>query len=389
MMEAKLIYQNFDGLDVTFQGAFPGELLSFLERSKDEAQARNGSLVINLSSVEGEFLIVILREKGAGGYSYLFDTGPWGAIWMVSKNQDPEKWNIRVSVHSLALALKGYEEVKEEILDTLASLGAIGPQWDEKRQRKMPKERVSRIDYCFDYHVGYLNPDPTHFVAHSKSKKHAHFESIEPDAVYTGSRVQSIRVGVMPNRQVALYLKTKEIAAHGKAYWWDIWGTKSKGFNGEIWRVEARAGKDDLDEWNLKSFADFETKAGDVILGALNAIRYTIPSDDSNRSRWPLHPIWEQSIANAANVLAPYISGADRKKILSGLRSEREQMFLSLIRGSLTSLTALKGLDISELPQTLDAVSEDALSFLKDYPKLAADKFNQAEMRYRSLLDGA
>ncbi|MBF0353608.1 MAG: hypothetical protein HQL43_00010 [Alphaproteobacteria bacterium] len=139
----------------------------------------------------------------------------------------------------------------------------------------------------------------------------------------------------------------------------------------KIWsgRREPRAGEKELDYWNLKCFADFEAKAGDVMLGVLNAIRYTVPNGDTNRSRWPLHPIWQASIEETKTALAPYVSKAERKKVLDGLREDRIQMFFTQFRGSLTSLTALMGLDLSELPTTLDAVAEDALRALKVNPE--------------------
>ena len=79
-----------------------------------------------------------------------------------------------------------------------------------------------------------------------------------------------------------------------KDYWWDIWGIKKSEFKGQIWRIEARAGKKELNKWNLRRFADFEKMAGDVISGILKDIKYTIPSDtDKNITRWALAPFWQ------------------------------------------------------------------------------------------------
>ncbi|CAA6605988.1 conserved hypothetical protein [Rhodospirillaceae bacterium LM-1] len=383
-MEAKLIYSNFDGLDVSFQGALPRNILRHLEETKEAAKKNRGDYPLLLGDAEYGYLCLMVGESGSrGGYAYRFDTGPDGATWFIANNEDPERWNIRASAHSLALALKGYEGVKTDMLNFLAQLEAIGPQWDEKRQLMLPKERISRIDFCCDFQVEELRPESKHFVAHSRHVKREHQEQLDAEVTAQGNRVQSIRVGEMPNRQVALYNKTKEIVVHGKSYWWDIWGIDPKSFSGEIWRVEPRAGKTELDFWNLKSFADFEAKAGDVMLGILNAIRFTVPTSDQKHSRWPLHPIWQASIEKAESALAPYISKAERKRVLEGLRDERIQMFFTQFRGSLTSLTALMGLDLSELPTTLDAVADDALRALKVHPEAAKQKFNQAEMRYK------
>ncbi|MBF0355397.1 MAG: hypothetical protein HQL43_09200 [Alphaproteobacteria bacterium] len=385
-MEAKLIYSNFDGLDVSFQGALPRNILGHLEDTREAAKRNRGDYPLLVGDADSGYLCLMVGESGSrGGYAYRFDTGQDGATWFVANSEDPERWNIRASAHSLALALHGYQGVKAQMLNLLAQLGAIGPKWDEARQLMLPMERISRIDFCCDFHVESLSPSADDFVAHARHTRREHREQLDADVTAQGNRVQSIRVGEMPNRQVAIYNKTKEIVVHGKSYWWDNWGIDPKSFSGEIWRVEPRAGKKELDFWNLKSFADFEAKAGDVMLGILGAIRYTVPNGDTNRSRWPLHPIWQASIDKANSALAPYISKAERKKVLEGLREDRIQMFFTQFRGSLTSLTALMGLDISELPATIDAVAEDALRALKDNPEGAGRKFSQADMRYRAL----
>ncbi|MBI5120127.1 MAG: hypothetical protein HZA67_03930 [Rhodospirillales bacterium] len=385
-MEAKLIYSNFDGLDVSFQGALPRSILLHLEETKEAAKKNRGDYPLLLGKEDGGNICLMVGESGSrGGYAYRFDTGPDGATWFIANSDDPERWNIRASAHSLALALHGYEGVKRQMLDFLAQLGAIGSKWDEARQLMLPMERISRIDFCCDFHVEGMNPSADDFVAHPRHIRREHREQMDAEVTAQGNRVQSIRIGEMPNRQVALYNKTKEIVVHGKSYWWDNWGLVPETFKGEVWRVEPRAGKTELDFWNLKSFADFEAKAGDVMPGILNAIRYTVPNGDTNRSRWPLHPIWQASIEETKTALAPYVSKAERKKVLEGLRDERIQMFFTQFRGSLTSLTALMGLDISELPTTLDAVSMDALRALKDNPEGTEQKFNQAEARYRTL----
>lgn len=382
-MEAELIYSNFDGLDVSFQGALPRSILRHLEETKEAAKKHRSDYPLLLGKEDGGNICLMVGESGSrGGYAYRFDTGPDGATWFIANSEDPERWNIRASAHSLALALHGYEGVKRQMLDFLAQLGAIGSKWDEARQLMLPMERISRIDFCCDFHVESLNPSSDDFVAHARHKRREHREELDADVEGQGNYVQSIRVGTMPNRQVALYNKTKEIIVHGKWYWWDNWGIDPKSFSGEIWRVEPRAGKKELDYWNLKSFADFEAKAGDVMLGVLNAIRYTVPNGDTNRSRWPLHPIWQASIDETKNVLAPYVSKAERKKVLEGLREERIQMFFTQLRGSLISLTALMGLDISELPKTLDEVNTDVLNAIKNSPDASARKFHRSEIKY-------
>ena len=80
-----------------------------------------------------------------------------------------------------------------------------------------------------------------------------------------GEAINTIRIGEMPERQAVIYNKTKEITASSKRFWWEIWGIDQKPFKEgfkQIWRIEVRAGKDELNKWGLKRFKNFEDKAG-------------------------------------------------------------------------------------------------------------------------------
>lgn len=115
----QLIYHNFDGLDVSFQGAVPEPVLEQLREARNRAQEERRDVY---AAIGPQNMPVMVAETGArGGYKYRFDTGLDGEIWFVAHSPGRDKWNLRASVKSLALALYGYEGVKSRLFERLCA----------------------------------------------------------------------------------------------------------------------------------------------------------------------------------------------------------------------------------------------------------------------------
>jgi len=206
----QLLYRNFDGLDVAFKGCFPHDVLEALTHAKTRAQKYRDDVLVELGPKR---IPVHVAETGMrGGYAFRFDTGPFGATWAVADCLDPERWNLRASVHSLALAQFGYEGAKKQLLDLLTDFGAFGHGDD------LPTERVSRFDFCIDVAMPNFQPNQEHIVCHSRMTRKV-YRAMESAAVARGGRVESVMIGKMPGRQLVIYDKTREIVAHQKPYW--------------------------------------------------------------------------------------------------------------------------------------------------------------------------
>ena len=379
----KKIYQNFDGLDVTFQCAIPRYLLDTLKNAQQEAKdARKGVLIyIGKSQTQIE-----VAENGMkGGFAFRFDTGLDGAIWAIADSDHPERYNVKVSAKSLMLALYGYQETKNKILEFLIEeLKAIPP-----KDHDAPLERVSRFDYCFDFLAEHqFTPDAKCFMTFNRSKKICHgnisnASGLDFSIIHQGRDIQTITIGKMPNRQITIYNKRREIMITKKSYWWDLWQLNPDAIKFDIWRVEVRAGKKELNKWNLRRFRDFENKAGDVIIRVLKDYRYIIPSEkDKNRNRWPCEPFWKECISSAQNYLVEYICNAERKEIISGQKQEIIKRYKAHINGVLISYAALQGLDISEIPTVLEGVNGDVIDAIRKNPQKFQNNFNKAEMKF-------
>ncbi|TAN63563.1 MAG: hypothetical protein EPN20_09480, partial [Magnetospirillum sp.] len=321
----KPIYQGFDGLDVTFQGRIPEALCAELEATKAmAAEARHPILC----EWRGQSFHV--AETGAaGGYAYRCDTGPEGAVWFFSKNQQINLWNIRVSCRSAWLATKGFGRVRAEIYEFLEAIGA-----------DVMGEAIARVDYAMDFRADDLPGfvmEPNNFVMHARSNRGDHYEDI--GAHGTSGKVTSVTVGTMPGRQIIIYDKAREVAVKQKAEWPLIWGAslqrqgRAPLAEGErVYRVELRAGKAYLKErWGITTWAELDAKLGDLFVAAVTDIRLCMATNDPNRSRWPLHPIWEAVTAAVKGDLFEMQSGATPGVVKGVRRSQLAQTMSAMI----------------------------------------------------------
>ena len=195
------------------------------------------------------------------------------------------------------------------------------------------------------------------------------------------------RLGQMPNKQVVLYNKTKEITHHSKEYWWEIWQLRKEdvlGNNQSVRRVEVRAGKRELNAWGVKTFKDFESKAGDIMMHTLKHIRYATPlSSDSNRSRWPHHPIWQKCLkVSLKGALGDFVSHASRENILRDFKDNYIEDGKKRLIGNAIPLGALLGDDLGSVPKILEDLADD---FKDNPPRDSLGKFVKAKERFKFL----
>jgi len=387
----EIIYSNFDGLDMSFQCFIPEWILETLLKTKEDAQKMRQEAVARLGKNQ---IPVLVGETGAkGGFTYRFDTGFHGETWFIVHSKKRDGWNVKVSVKSVTMALYGYEGVKDKILNFLTNdLEAKGPirknNYDEIIET--PLERISRVDYCIDFKTAHFLPVADCFVAGGRFKKHlllTHETNKETATIiFEGRNVKYFRIGTMPNRQIVLYDKISDITDKKKNYWWEIWGINKSEFKGKIWRLEIRAGKKELNKWNLRRFNDFESKIGNVISSTLKDIKYTIPSEtDKNITRWPLALFWKQAIDISEERLESYISDAKRKLIIEGHRRALMSQMEKLILGSTLSYAALYGMDISEIPAVLDILGEVIIQNVKENPAKYIKKHQDSVDKYAEL----
>ena len=144
-------------------------------------------------------------------------------------------------------------------------------------------ETLSRVDFAFDYEIAAADFDSDSVVSLSAK-----------DAQYRGDRkVQTIQYG-KGDVVLRVYNKVVEIEEQsGKIWLFQLWGTEK-----DVWRIEWQVRKEVLKRFSVRTFEDLFSGYGDVLRYlATEHDTMRIPNEDTNRSRWPIHPLWTDLIA--------------------------------------------------------------------------------------------
>ena len=193
--QSQVVYRGFDGLDVSFKGALSQDILENLEIAKQKAQDENEKQLVEINGKK-----LHIGSAGArGGYAYTLDTGELGATWFFKRGKKSDDWNARVSVKSATLAAYGYQVVKKQLYSDLKTFGIYRTQ-----------ESVGRVDFAIDFLAPGFKINPKNLVTRS--------HNTQVNVVQKARVVESLTIGKMPNKQVCIYDKTKEIAKKRKNY---------------------------------------------------------------------------------------------------------------------------------------------------------------------------
>lgn len=177
--------------------------------------------------------------------------------------------NFFVTFRSQGIWRSSVFDLNDKLIDWAKSMG----------YEPLRSESLSRIDYCFDYNLPEIDFDEDCFVSRSnKDSKHRENGKVQTFTFGKGDIV------------LRVYNKTAEIKEQSnKAWFYELWG----GLDEDVWRVEWQVRKPVLRACGIKTFSDLYNKLGDL-LKYLSEEHDTLrqPNGDSNRSRWPLHPLW-------------------------------------------------------------------------------------------------
>ncbi|MDH4182713.1 MAG: hypothetical protein OEV92_00695 [Nitrospinota bacterium] len=148
-------------------------------------------------------------------------------------------------------------------------------------------EGLSRVDFSFDYHIPEIDFTEKNIVTMS-SKDSIHREN---------NKVQTYTFG-KGDVVLRIYDKVAEIhqSSH-KEWFFDLWGVKEN-----VWRIEWQVRRNTLKRFGIRTMTDLAKRKKALLewlSGQHDILR--IPSEDSNKSRWPTHPLWidiQKQIAN-------------------------------------------------------------------------------------------
>jgi hypothetical protein len=376
-----VIYDGFDGLDLSYRVRLPDEFVLALR----DAKARAGRKASAVPLTYRDQVMMAGQTGSRGGYAYSVDTGEMGGKWFFRDRSNlTNLWGARVSARSLAVALRGPVGLKREFDAFLSDLGCnVGPA----------DCFVTRADYAVDMLAPGFEPVVEHFVRH-RSTRWEKFEAAKEFGTY---RTSGVLLGRMPNRELNVYLKTLEIAVRKKPYLFDIWRASiaSRGLgniellaNSPIWRFELRAGRKALEfSCGLRSWAEFTRLAPRVLLDVHKRIRHASPTSDSNRSRWP-----NSSYSDAIEAILDGLKLDDdapplSREILASLAVARDQASWNSLMGCAIGMAAFRGIEYSQLPAYFSSLSErmtnEAMSPLSGVSSHLEEKVKEFSCRYR------
>lgn len=227
------------------------------------------------------------------------------------------KPNFFVTFRSIALWHQSAQGLHERFLAWAASVG----------MRPYQPERLSRVDFTFDYHLPVIDFDEDNFISKfAKDNKHRKH-----------GKVQTFRLGE-GGLVLRIYNKCDEIREKSaKTWFYDLWGMEQ-----DVWRIEWQARKDWLRLVGIKTFEDLKERQGDLLRVLVNDhSTLRIKADDSNRSRWPLHPLWQDLQKRTAQMEG---LGVLRELNMAGLLDERMTHISISLYGYLKRIAAIYSL---------------------------------------------
>ncbi|NJA89727.1 hypothetical protein HCX48_10910 [Rhodocyclus tenuis] len=227
------------------------------------------------------------------------------------------KPNFHVTYRSFALWQFGAQTLHQRFLAWAASVDMTP---------FMP-ERLSRVDFTFDYQLDTLDFDEDSFVSQAtKDNQHRKNRTVQTFRFGEGKLV------------LRIYNKIDEIQEKSaKTWFFDLWGC-----NENVWRIEWQVRKELLRRVGIRCFADLAEREGDLLRVLANDhTTLRRPNDDSNRSRWPLHPLWTDLQARIAALDG---LGVVRELDRVALLNERELRIAVSVYGYLKRIAAISGL---------------------------------------------
>ncbi len=351
MTNPMLLHAGFDGLDMAYNTQIGPDLHTALSAAKavanDERRAQPVSFGGHDFLVEG--------HGGKGGYTFAVNTGEFGALWWFKEpcaRGDP--WGVKVSCRALSLAVHGLDAVKASADQFLTDLGVAFTEVDR---------RISRIDYAIDLLVPGFEIRPENFVCHARRSKALDGTF---SATQRGTAYQGIRIGKLPNTQVCIYDKRREVLDKRKAFWWDIWAKQADKHgvaltkHSDIWRFEFRSGGDGISRMLKRRTWECFSQNPTLLFQKIAAqARLVDPTEDSNRTRWPNTPEWDACQAVIDKISVDQAADVDAQKIADQLRVEYLRTLEKQTVGLIVSQVCAYGLGVADMPAMFEQVRLD------------------------------
>lgn len=308
-----LLLHGHDTIECAYYlAALPNCTLDFEKLAVEKEMLRSAKVrrpkAIRLGSEE--FLLMPNGTKS--GYPFLIENDCFSIQF-----GEFNKPNFFVTYRSYALWQFGAAKLHQRFLHWAASVGFATFQ----------PERLSRVDFTFDYQIKAIDFDEDSFVSQA-AKDNQHRKN---------RKVQTFRFGE-GELVLRIYNKIEEIQEKSaKTWFFDLWGCEE-----DVWRIEWQVRKEWLRTFGIRTFADLVERHGDLLRVLVNDhTTLRIQTEDSNRSRWPMHPVWVD--------LQTFVSQMDGLGLVkeldpAALLEEREMRIAVSVYGYLKRIAAIHGI---------------------------------------------
>lgn len=293
----------------------------------------------------------IVLPHACKGYSYGLAVGPDFRVFLVKKRSElQEFWPVKVELSQEFLWMRGGDDLWSAWYDVMAYLYNLG---------LVPAaSKVSRIDLCVDTdEFGFFEGDKDRFVTRARKRNTRHEGHTFVGWDFGMGNVISARI----------YLKSLEVAKHGKTWFHAIWRNHGWDMESPVWRVEFQFRRE-----FLRPIIENEVEVGnlevDEFLLHLSALwRYCtewislrIP-DGANQTRWSSDERWSRISTAVFDPVDSRIARSERGRA-------REEQLDNLLWGVLSSKAALRNVEgIDELVQKVGNELEERKSYIRDW----------------------
>jgi hypothetical protein len=322
--------RGLDSLYVSYYLDLAASELDFedLAFRKEQAKTDYGTSFVEVSLGSERFA---LKPFGRAKYKYVLANDLFEI--RLSEGMQP---SCHVQFYSKALWQCGLDGLVARFELWLASLSIA----------MLRPEVISRADFAFDFHLENVDFCADDFVTRSVK-----------EAIYRErGRVQTFTFG-RGDIVVRVYDKSAEIEQEsGKIWLHDLWGRKDG-----VWRIEFQVRGPRLKTGDIRTIDDLKAFQNDL-LRELATQHTTLRqrTEDSNRSRWPLHPLWQSLCVEIEDLPQ---SGLVRSFDDAQALSWRMEKQLRALYGSLKGIAAVDQLrrrqtDVTPLPELMERVSK-------------------------------
>ena len=329
----KLLLHGIDTLQCAYYGLpFRPNGIDFRQLKEQKEDIRQTKRKHPLPVILGNTEFFLQPYGTASGFPLVIENGDF-KIEMGEFN----KPNFFVTFRSQALWKESAFSLHAKFLKWISSVG----------YRTYHREGITRVDFSFDYNLPSMDFNEDSFVSYS-SKDSKHREDGKAQTFTLGKGDIVLRV----------YDKVAEIKQQSDKVWFYLLWEQDE----NVWRIEWQVRKPALRKFGIITFVDLRYKQGDLLhYLAVEHDTLRIPNDDSNSSRWLLHPLWidlQERIAELDHLGTSRIDGQQ------AVMEERLQRIVISIYGYLKRIAAIECVQGNHSMITVDEVIRDLKTYI-------------------------